>query len=103
MISLDSSPSKVEIRPKQLRVAADAVSGSPLCALFQLFPCANMWQPHATYISLGYDGTARQIAYQGLINELVDVDAVAKIRHCANTGLVLGSEKLRKQAAVMVE
>jgi putative transposase len=64
---------------------------------------ARMWQPHAAYISLGDDDTARQIAYRGLISELVDLDVVAKIRHCANTGLVLGSEKFRKQVAVMIE
>ncbi len=36
-------------------------------------------------------------AYRGLMSELVDLDAITKIRHCANTGLVLGSEKFRKQ------
>jgi len=64
---------------------------------------AGLWQPHAAYISLGDDSIARQIAYRGLMSELVDLDVIAKIRHCANTGLVLGSEKFRKQVAVMVE
>ena len=37
------------------------------------------------------------------MSELLDLDVIAKIRHCANTGLVLGTEKFRKRVAVMVE
>ncbi len=37
------------------------------------------------------------------MSELLELDVIAKIRHCANTGLVLGTEKFRKQVAVMVE
>ena len=37
------------------------------------------------------------------MSELLDLDAIAKIRHCANTGLVLGTEKFKKQVADMVE
>ena len=59
--------------------------------------------PHAVYLSLGDDAMARQQAYRDLMRELVDLDVIAKIRHCANTGLVLGTEKFRKQVAVMVE
>jgi putative transposase len=62
----------------------------------------RLWEPHAVYLSLGDDIIARQKAYRGLMSELVDLDVIAKIRHCANTGLVLGSEKFRKQVAIMV-
>jgi hypothetical protein len=34
------------------------------------------------------------------MSELLDLDVIAKIRHCANTGLVIGSEKFRKQVMV---
>jgi len=37
------------------------------------------------------------------MSELVDLDVIAKISHCANTGLVLSAEKFKKQVAVMVE
>ena len=37
------------------------------------------------------------------MSEFVALDVIAKIRHCANTGLVLGTEKFKKQVAVMVE
>ncbi len=37
------------------------------------------------------------------MSELLDLEIIAKIRHCANTRLVLGTEKFRKQVAVMVE
>ena len=45
----------------------------------------------------------RQQAYRGLMSELLDLEIIAKIRHCANTGLVLGTEKFRKQVADMIE
>ena len=60
-------------------------------------------EPHAVYLSLGDYAISRQQAYRGLMSELLDLDVIAKIRHCANTGLVLGTEKFRKQVAVMVE
>jgi len=37
------------------------------------------------------------------MRELVDLAVIAKIRHRANTGLVLGTEKFRKQVVNMVE
>jgi len=37
------------------------------------------------------------------MRELVDLDVMAKICHCANIEPVLGSEKFTKQVAVMVE
>ena len=63
----------------------------------------RLWEPHTVYLSLGDDALARQKAYRGLMSELLDLDVIAKIRHCANTGLVLGSKKFRKQVAAMVE
>jgi len=45
----------------------------------------------------------RQQAYRVLMRELLDLDVIAKIRRCTNTGLVLGTEKFRMQVAVMVE
>lgn len=32
-----------------------------------------------------------------MIGEKLDVSVIAKIRHCANKGLILGTEKFRKQ------
>ena len=54
-------------------------------------------------VSLCDDAISRQQAYRGLMSELLDLEIIAKIRHCANTGLVLGTEKFRKQVAVLVE
>ena len=55
------------------------------------------------YLSLDDNAMARQQAYRGLMSELPDLDVIAKIRHCANTGLVLGTEKFKKQVADMIE
>lgn len=56
---------------------------------------------NAVYLSLGDEAMASQKAYRGLMIELMDLNVMAKIRHCVNTWLVLGSEKFTKQ--VMVE
>ena len=61
----------------------------------------SMWSPHAIYLSLGNHALARQKAYRRLVSEVLDVDVISKIRHCANSGLVLGSEKFRDQIAKM--
>jgi hypothetical protein len=39
----------------------------------------------------------RQQAWRALINETLDIEVLAKVRHCANTGLVLGTESFRDQ------
>jgi len=33
----------------------------------------------------------RQQTWRTLINETLDIEVLAKVRHCANTGLVLGT------------
>lgn len=57
----------------------------------------EMWQPHPLYLSLGKDPQSRQQNYRELMSNALDVNVVAKIRHCANTGLVLGNENFRNQ------
>jgi hypothetical protein len=36
-----------------------------------------------------------------LFAEALDIDTIAKICHCTNTGLVLGTEKFRDQVAAL--
>ncbi len=43
----------------------------------------------------------RQKSYRYLLNESLDPRVTMNIRHCANRGLVLGPEKLRKQIVEM--
>jgi len=57
----------------------------------------GLWSPHDLYLSLGRDGKQRQGAWRALINETLDIEALAKIRHCANTGLALGTGRFREQ------
>jgi putative transposase len=64
---------------------------------------AQMWKPHATYLALDGGTAKRQKRYRQLMNAALDQDVIAKIRHCANSGLVLGSEKFRSQVARRVE
>jgi putative transposase len=61
----------------------------------------RMWSPHANYLALGNLAMDRQSAYRSLINEALEVDVIAKIRHCVNTGLVLGTESFISQVASM--
>lgn len=57
----------------------------------------GMWTPHPTYISLGDDKPSRQSRYRRLVGEVLEPAVIEKIRHCANTGLTLGTEKFREQ------
>jgi len=59
----------------------------------------RMWSPHSNYMALGNLAIDRQRAYRGLINETLESDVIAKIRHCVNKGLVLGTEAFRGQVA----
>jgi len=58
---------------------------------------ARMWTPHNLYLNLGMNHQQRQHAWRALINDTLNLELLAKIRHCANTGLVLGSESFREQ------
>ena len=58
---------------------------------------AKLWSPHDLYLGLGSNGSQRQRVWRELINQAPDIEALAKIRHCTNTGLVLGSESFRGQ------
>jgi putative transposase len=62
---------------------------------------SRMWAPHDNYLALGDNAEARQSAYRSIMSEALNIDTISKIRHCANTGLVLGTEAFRKQVASM--
>ena len=57
----------------------------------------SMLTPHPLYLSLGESQSARLLKYRGLIGEMLDSDIIAKVRHCANKGLILGTEKFSQQ------
>ena len=57
----------------------------------------RMWSPHALYLALGENCGRRQDAWQKLVGEALNIEVLAKIRHCVNTGLVLGTETFREQ------
>ena len=61
----------------------------------------RMWAPHANYLALGNNAKTRQSAYKGLMHDAMETDVITKIRHCINTGLVLGTEVFRNQVASM--
>jgi putative transposase len=58
---------------------------------------ARLWSPHQGYLELGATRVRRQQAWRAMVNEALSCEALAKIRHCANTGLVLGTESFREQ------
>jgi putative transposase len=58
---------------------------------------ARMWSPHELYLDLGINSGQRQRTWRDLIGEAPDIEVLAKIRQCANTGLVLGTESFRAQ------
>lgn len=58
---------------------------------------SQMWHRHPQYLDLGDTATKRQNEYRRLIRQKLPAEVIAKVRHCANTGLVLGTEQFREQ------
>lgn len=58
---------------------------------------ARLWTPHSMYLGLGKNHTARQQGWRELAREALDIEILSKIRHCTNTGLILGTESFREQ------
>lgn len=57
----------------------------------------ELWTPHGLYNDLGANPADRQAHYRKLMEQALAGEVVAKIRHCINKGLVLGSERFREQ------
>jgi hypothetical protein len=53
------------------------------------------------YVSIATDKAERQKVWRTQVAEALDIDTIAKIRHCTNTGLVLGTEQFRNQVAAL--
>lgn len=58
---------------------------------------ARMWTPRPEYLCLAETETERQKIYRETIAHPLSAEVVQKIRHCLNTGLVLGTEAFREQ------
>lgn len=61
----------------------------------------RFWTPGDLYLSLGKGSAARQRSWRKLIGEVLEMDTITRIRHCANTGLVLGTDKFRSQVTAL--
>jgi len=57
----------------------------------------QLWTPHAEYLALGKTELDRGEHYRALVSQALSAEVVQKIRHCVNTGLVLGTEHFRDQ------
>ena len=57
----------------------------------------RLWTPHPLYLGLGKNHKERQQGWRELVKETLDIEVLAKIQHCANTGLALGTESFRAQ------
>ena len=58
---------------------------------------ARLWSPHDLYLALGESNRQRQDAWRKLVGEVLNIELLAKVRHCSNAGLVLGTETFREQ------
>lgn len=61
----------------------------------------KIWTPHGEYLGLGLNPAERQKAYRELVSARMSVEVVHKVRHCLNTGRVLGTEVFREQIAAL--
>jgi putative transposase len=57
----------------------------------------RMWTPHPEYRALGPTKASRLVAYRDLFDCELDGEAINAIRNAANTGLVLGNDRFRKE------
>jgi putative transposase len=62
----------------------------------------SMWAPHPLYEELGVSAAGRQSAYRDLFSTTLEIDVIAKIRHCANAGLILGTDRFREQVRGLI-
>ncbi len=62
---------------------------------------AQIWSPHSEYLRLGTSPIDRATSYRLIVGERLSVEAIHKIRHCLNTGIVLGNEAFREQVAAL--
>jgi putative transposase len=58
---------------------------------------AKLWSPHPLYLDLAGSEQQRQQAWLALIREVLDIEVMAKVRHCLNSGLELGNKAFREQ------
>ncbi len=58
---------------------------------------AGMWTPRPEYLGLGENKAERQKIYRETIAQSLTSETIQKIRHCLNTGLVLGTQDFRDQ------
>lgn len=63
----------------------------------------KFWTPSDLYLALGKGPAARQRAWRERVGQVMDADTIARIRHCANTGLVLGTETFRAQVSALTD
>lgn len=59
----------------------------------------SLWTPHRTYRALGPSAAKRQERYRNLVRAALDQSVMAQIRHCGQSGLVLGGEEFRARVA----
>ena len=61
----------------------------------------KFWKPHDLYLSLASSSAERQNNWRKLVADAMDTETISKIRHCTNTGLILGTEKFRAQVVAL--
>lgn len=61
----------------------------------------KFWTAHDLYLALAPKPSDRQEAWRNRVAQGMDSGAIAKIRHCTNTGLVLGTKRFRDQVAAL--
>lgn len=59
----------------------------------------KMWRPHSEYRALGKTDARRRAAYRKLFAGQLRKETILDIRHALNTGLVLGTDRFRKEVA----
>lgn len=63
----------------------------------------ELLMPHSLYLGLGRTKKARQMNYRALFSEALNDDLLSEIRNSTQTGTPLGSDKFKKEIALLLQ
>ncbi len=92
----------IELNPVRAGMTADP--GDYVWSSYRVHAFGNhtkLWTPHSEYLALGKTKIERTEQYRNLISQTLSAEVIQKIRHCANTGIVLGTESFREQVKAL--
>ena len=88
----------IELNPVRAGMVTDPADYAWSSYRAHALGCAvKMWTPHTEYLALGCNQKSRSRAYRALFRTALAQERISEIRHAANIGLALGTDKYKKE------